>query len=176
MVCRKVLWAQCGRSGQVTSLHLCDPVGEHETLPPPSPVSTRQSTVKTKGQQLSAGGMWSHLYVRIQGFFAGWKGLQTLSKPDMQISTGLEAQSLRESICGHIRILTEIESMTHSRKAAFHSPRVLGRTDKCFTGSPKTLEAQRTFRIILRTISTSLEEGYLHLTTCKAICGVTKGA
>ena len=93
----------------------------------------------------------------------------------MQISTGLEAQSLRESICDHIRILIEIESMTHSRKncLSLNSGYWAGQ-DHSFYRRPKTLEAQRVFKVRVRTIFISLEEGYLNLTESKVTCDAIK--
>lgn len=87
---------------------------QHWVLPPHS-----KSRV-AKGKEPLSLGRWnvSHVHSRIRGFFSDWKVPQTLSKPDVQISTGLEAQSLREIICGHIRILIEIESMTHGIKTS----------------------------------------------------------
>ena len=65
----------------------------------------------------------------------------------MQISTGLEAQSLRESICDHIRILIEIESMTHSRKNCLSlNSRILGRTDHSFYRQAKDFGSSRSFQ------------------------------
>lgn len=91
-----------------------------KSLHPESSIHTAKTLcLKKKNYQLLLRGMWPHLYHRTRGFFSDWKGPQTLSKPDMQISTGLEAQNLRESICGHIRILIEIESMTHGIQTAF---------------------------------------------------------
>lgn len=151
---RAFLQGQCGRrrSPRRNTPSSSSWAGEQEILPSLSPASTHQKHRSSRQRTIHSWQVECGLtyIIESEASFQVGRKLQTLSKPDMQISRGLEAQSLRESICGHIRILIEIESMTQTRKKclSLNSSRILGRTDNYYTGRPETFETQGVFNII----------------------------